>query len=313
MDFESVADELYALAREEFTATREERVRQARGNGDRELAGRIHALRKPTAAAWLLNQLARRFESELGRLDELGAALRKAHGAVAGEDLRALSKQRHQLVQELTERARWLGRKEGLRLSDAVTTQLQGTFEAALSDPEAAAELRSGRLHTALEPTGGEQWLAAALAAGTKTGAAGRREKKAKDDRIKDDEAKEKVRTTRASGRRPKKAEEPAEKGTGERPDRKKRDAERRRHELREARAAVRAADEQRTQARRELGDAEHAAAEVAQRISELREQLDDAERSERDARREVAAARRRARQAERAAELAEKTLADRD
>jgi hypothetical protein len=52
VDLDEVADELYGVPPEEFVATRRERERQARADGDRVLATSIAALPKPSLAAW---------------------------------------------------------------------------------------------------------------------------------------------------------------------------------------------------------------------------------------------------------------------
>ena len=52
-----VADELYALTPAEFTAARDERARQVRAAGQRDEAAAIKKLARPTASAWLVNQL----------------------------------------------------------------------------------------------------------------------------------------------------------------------------------------------------------------------------------------------------------------
>ncbi|MGW6455717.1 hypothetical protein ACWF94_07265 [Streptomyces sp. NPDC055078] len=59
MDAEEVADVLYALRPDEFTAERAAYAARARKEGDREAALRIAALRKPVLAAWSANLLAR--------------------------------------------------------------------------------------------------------------------------------------------------------------------------------------------------------------------------------------------------------------
>jgi hypothetical protein len=54
-----VADDLYALPPGEFTRARDERAKGLRKEGRRDEADEVKALRKPTVAAWALNQLAR--------------------------------------------------------------------------------------------------------------------------------------------------------------------------------------------------------------------------------------------------------------
>ena len=57
MDIESVCDELYGLALDEFTPTRTDREKQAKSAGDNDLAAQIHQLAKPNLLAWPANQL----------------------------------------------------------------------------------------------------------------------------------------------------------------------------------------------------------------------------------------------------------------
>ena len=68
MDVDSVAGELYGLPPEEFVRARTGREKQARAAGDRDLAAQIHALAKPTAVAWLANQLVREHGDEIAPL-----------------------------------------------------------------------------------------------------------------------------------------------------------------------------------------------------------------------------------------------------
>jgi hypothetical protein len=91
---DEIADELYGLPLGEFTAARNGYQKQARQAGDKELAGQIKALAKPNVVAWLANQLARAHADELAPLVELGAGMREATRTLAGDELRALAKQR---------------------------------------------------------------------------------------------------------------------------------------------------------------------------------------------------------------------------
>lgn len=158
MDLDTVADELYTLPRDEFTAARDERARQARSEGDRRLAAEIGRLRKPSTAAWLANQLAREQPDEIQGLVELGDALRRAHSELDGETLRRLSGQRRELVAALAGQARRLGQAEGHRISEGVSRELEDTFTAALADPDAARLLAAGLLTSGLQPGGDDPW-----------------------------------------------------------------------------------------------------------------------------------------------------------
>ncbi|MPZ65302.1 MAG: hypothetical protein GEU83_07200 [Pseudonocardiaceae bacterium] len=158
MDLDTVTDELYALPRDEFIAVRDERARQARADGDRELATEIGRLRKPSTAAWLANLLAREQPGEINGLVELGEALRRAHSELDGDALRRLSGQRHELVAELAGQARQLGRSAGRQVSESVSRELEDTFTAALGNPDAARVLAAGRLSSGLQPGASDEW-----------------------------------------------------------------------------------------------------------------------------------------------------------
>src|SRR6266498_52214 len=86
---EQAADELYGLTPGEFTRTRDERVKALRGDGDREAADAVKALRKPTVAAWALNQLVRRRHKAVETLLRAGRELRAAQEELVGGGERA--------------------------------------------------------------------------------------------------------------------------------------------------------------------------------------------------------------------------------
>ncbi len=154
MDFEEAADELYGRSPDEFTAARNAAAKQARSQGDRELAARITALRKPTLAAWVVNQMARRCRGDIESLLDLGRTLRESSTALSGDELRQLTRQRHQLVQALVQQARDLAGTDGRRLSEDAVQGVRQTFEATLSDADSADAVAAGRLSDALEVSG---------------------------------------------------------------------------------------------------------------------------------------------------------------
>ncbi|MFI6447235.1 hypothetical protein [Kitasatospora sp. NPDC050543] len=160
MDFDQVADELYTLLPAEFTHARDDYAAQAGQAGDRPLAKRIRALRRPTAGAWAANLLVRRHPDRLGRLRDLGQALRSAQAGLAGDRLRELSAQRRQLLAELTELARRDAKAAGQHLGEEALDEVTETLQAALADEQAIELLARGRLVKALHPAA---WPAAAL------------------------------------------------------------------------------------------------------------------------------------------------------
>jgi hypothetical protein len=165
VDVESVANELYSLPREEFTAARNAAVKRAREQGNRELAEQIGALRRPSTAAWVVNQLVRAQPDEVHALVELGDGLREAQRRLQGEELRRLSQQRRELVHALVQQAQALVRAAGHSVSEAVARELEDTFTAAVNSSAAAQALAGGRLTSALDPAEGTAELFAGAGA----------------------------------------------------------------------------------------------------------------------------------------------------
>ena len=144
-----IADELYALAPEEFTAARDKAAKAARDDGDRELADAVKKFRKPSISTWLVNVVAR--TEQLDDLLDLGAALREAQRTLDGAELRTMSRQRHQVIRSLSELAH---QRSGKKVGDSAQREFEATLEAALADDAAAEAVRSGRLMRALTSTG---------------------------------------------------------------------------------------------------------------------------------------------------------------
>lgn len=155
MDLDGVADELYSVAPERFVRTRADREREARAAGDRDLAARIRQLGKPTAAAWLTNQLVRARREQIGPLLELGAGLRAASATLDGAVLRDLDRQQHRLVQVLVEEARRVAGTFGRTVSEDIARGVEDTLHAALADEAAADLVGAGRLTEALHRDSG--------------------------------------------------------------------------------------------------------------------------------------------------------------
>jgi hypothetical protein len=154
VSIDDVAQELYALVPEEFTATRNARAKEAKAAGDAELAAQVQALRKPTAGAWLLNQLVRRHADEVQQVLDLGAQLRAAQGSLGAAEVRALDQQRRQLTRAVAQQARALGQDAGRRVTEQVTTDVEETLRSAMVDEAAGAALLTGLLTDTFSSTG---------------------------------------------------------------------------------------------------------------------------------------------------------------
>lgn len=147
MDLVEATTRLYGLAPESFLAHRTELVAQARAVKDRDLAREIGQLRRPTRTAWLLNLLTRGNPDQLGELLELRASFARAQREGDGVQLRALSRQRRELIADLTQVALSLGRDAGYSAPDgAIILEIGQTLEAALADPRIRDRLLAGAL-----------------------------------------------------------------------------------------------------------------------------------------------------------------------
>ncbi|MDT8911772.1 hypothetical protein [Amycolatopsis sp. PS_44_ISF1] len=153
-DFDSVAESLYAGEPGEFVAARTEAARAATTAGDRELAARIRALRKPTRAAFFVNRLAG--AASLSELAALGTRLREAHTNLAGAELRELAHRRHELVRRIMTQA--------AGLSEPVAREVEETLEAVVADPSVAELALAGRLTSMVQPDT-DQWLSLPVSA----------------------------------------------------------------------------------------------------------------------------------------------------
>jgi DNA repair exonuclease SbcCD ATPase subunit len=152
--FDEVADELYGVPPDEFTAARRAREEEARADGDRVLAKSISQLPKPSLAAWATNVLVREHPDEIESLVELGALLREAQESLAGDQLKALSVQRNQLLAALSRQVMALARDRGHPISSGVVGQVEDTLRAAMADVEAGEAVLSGRLTSPLSYSG---------------------------------------------------------------------------------------------------------------------------------------------------------------
>jgi DNA repair exonuclease SbcCD ATPase subunit len=154
VDFDEVADELYAVAPEEFIAARRTREEEARADGDRVLAKSISQLPKPSLAAWATNLLVREHREEIESLVELGGLLREAQENLAGAELKALSVQRNQLLAALSRQVVGLARAHGHPVSSGIAGQVEETLRAAMADPDAGEAVLSARLTSSLSYSG---------------------------------------------------------------------------------------------------------------------------------------------------------------
>ena len=159
------AEDLYGLPPGEFTSARDARAKELRKEGDREAADAVMGLRKPTVAAWAVNQLARRRQKDLERLLSAGEELRAAQEELlAGGERSAFQEAaatERELVAQLSADAAMLASEAGER-GGGLEEKVAGTLHAAALDEETAEELRAGCLTREREAIGGFGGMAAA-------------------------------------------------------------------------------------------------------------------------------------------------------
>lgn len=163
---DTAADELYAVRPAEFIAARDARAKEARSDGDEDLYAQIKSLRRPSAAAWLVNLLARSDEG-LEEFRDLSHRLRDAQTRLDAPTMKELGQERTRVVAEMVARAVTLakGADPQYRDSEPVRDQVTATLTAAVADPTAEAAVTSGRLVSPLSYAGfGEVDLTDAVA-----------------------------------------------------------------------------------------------------------------------------------------------------
>src|SRR5690554_2729969 len=130
-----VAVGLYALPPGEFVAARDALVRDLRAGGDRATAAAVKALRRPTVAAWALNQVARAEPDVVTTVLEAAEALRHAQRRVLSglrdTDLRGAGTAHRQATDQLVAAAVAVAARHGSTAGATLEAALRATVQAA--------------------------------------------------------------------------------------------------------------------------------------------------------------------------------------
>jgi hypothetical protein len=153
------ADQLYGLPLDRFVPERKALARALRAQGRRAEAADVAARRRPSVAAWAVDQLVRTQPRALGELFDAGDALREAQAqllaSTGGRDaLRAAAERERTAVDALVRAARGLLTAQGHDLSAATIGRVGETLHAAALDDDARAQVRDGRLERELRHVG---------------------------------------------------------------------------------------------------------------------------------------------------------------
>jgi hypothetical protein len=138
-------DELYRGPLEEFTTGRNALAKELGAGGKSVAADWVKGLKKPSRAAWLVNQLSVRNAKEVAELLRLGEKLRAAQeemlaGSPDRARLREAAQREQRTVDSLTRTA------EAIGAGGQILTRVGETLQAAATDPEVADAIERGRL-----------------------------------------------------------------------------------------------------------------------------------------------------------------------
>lgn len=155
----SDAGDLYGLPLEQFVPERTALSRELRSAGRREEAAEVARLRKPSVAAWAVNQLVRNQGRAVRELFGAGDGLRETQrralsGEGDGASVRAAADRERAAVDALVDAARGLLSAEGHELSPAILDRVGDTLHAAALDDHAREQVRDGRLVRELRHVG---------------------------------------------------------------------------------------------------------------------------------------------------------------
>jgi hypothetical protein len=145
------ADELYGLPLRDFVPARDALAKQLRGAGRRDDAAAVKALRRPSVAAWTVNQLMRTQRQAARELLDSGQALLDAQAAVLGGErpaagLRAAAERQRAAVDVLSAQAPGLLDEQGRGPSSPTLDRVAETLHAVSLDPELHDDAAAGRL-----------------------------------------------------------------------------------------------------------------------------------------------------------------------
>lgn len=137
-------ERLYGLDLDEFIPARDVTARRLRGEGKRDEADAVKALRKPSNPAWVVNQLARAEAGVVGELLAAGGHLREVQLGGSGDLRKAMDEERRALdramrnAEEIATHAKLASR--------ATLDRVRETLHLAALDADVGAEVERGVL-----------------------------------------------------------------------------------------------------------------------------------------------------------------------
>lgn len=145
------SEDLYGLPLERFIPERAALAKALRLEKRREEAVEVSALRKPSVAAWAVNQLVRARRDDLGKLFEAGDALARAQDQAAagkggGDAMREATHRQREVLGVLLQAAEGLLDSQGQSMSQTTLERVSETLRAAAIDEQARQQVAAGSL-----------------------------------------------------------------------------------------------------------------------------------------------------------------------
>ncbi len=150
-------DELFQAPLPEFITTRTALVAALRKQGGP--AAALKTIKKPSVSAWVVNQLFFQARELWTKLEESGAALRRAYGTMgqggAGDAARKAQKDLSHTLDQLRNKARSILKSSRQKASENILRRIETTLRAlALREPDAT--IQAGHLVADVDPPGFE-------------------------------------------------------------------------------------------------------------------------------------------------------------
>jgi hypothetical protein len=155
-DLAAVARDLHVVPLPDFVTARNAAAASLKDEGRTELAAVVRGWRKPSAAAWAVNLLAREQPDVLDEVVDLGLELREAQESGDGGRIRELDRVRRNLLRRAVEAATTLAAARDQPLGPAARDGVEESLRSALADGDAARAVRSGVLVAAVSANGFE-------------------------------------------------------------------------------------------------------------------------------------------------------------
>lgn len=153
---EREAQRLYRLPLDRFTQRRNARAKELKDEGKKKQAEEVRSLRRPTVAAWVVDQLAHERAAQVKRLAKAAETIAQERSAAK---VRKAMEARRDVIADLVEDAEDILQEAGRKPSAQVTRQVARTLTSATSTDERET-LVTGTFTRPLASSGFEQALA---------------------------------------------------------------------------------------------------------------------------------------------------------